>query len=276
MRITEKLSTRLFTMPQIFLATSVAKKIDKIDEDEVDPQEFLRTNFSSLNLDELSAVEERLPRLYSGLQHYCKWDPQLGHPHEVLMRFIIGFSPLPLCVYERPVSAGESQTRCEELSAAHDVPLCEAHRCKLTFTASNQRCGNRINVSKTNFCTDHMCQFIGCDWCKLPPNLWVVDHRFCRGHVCFKCLELKVANPEPARDDPPRNVCSNHPLCLVGVCRNLVTDKEKDFCDDHEESLCIHFGPQGRCTRTAVSRDKPCCIHHITMWSDWRKKKEME
>lgn len=109
------------------------------------------------------------------------------------------------------------------------------------------------------FCTSHLCFFEGCDQPRLTRVTDGVatpeNELFCASHACFHCVSIGQVPALEALDEPPRNVCENHPLCSVLDCLSLAR-KGEDYCGDHQLTKCK------LCENWAIARDLPYCMHH--------------
>ena len=97
-----------------------------------------------------------------------------------------------------------------------------------------------------------------CDELRLLDN---ENEEFCSQHACFVCRHEMIHPARLAREEPPRNSCKIHPLCLATVedefCMNLAVENSP-FCEMHAGVRCKAAG----CTAFAISRSEPFCLGH--------------
>jgi len=186
--------------------------------------------------------------LVEGMSHYGQ-----EHWGDVLLKWLSGRFPLPRCRYARE-SSGEV---CSELSISQDISLCDKHRC--TFQLSNdERCEEGCSQS-SSFCEDHCCREPDCTRSRVPGT-----QVFCQVHACKRCVELGVRS-DLANDDPPRNVCDKHPICLSPFCQEY-SSEESLYCLSHSTVQCMALTKKGNpCKGRAVSRMRPFCRDHESL-----------
>lgn len=221
-------------------------------------------------------IEQLLAMLYKGIQHYILLDASCGDPYELLYMFLSGQHPKPSCKYKESDQTGKISYRCEQIAEWHDVPLCRGHRCVLG-TGKDNRCSKTIHPSSSGMlCEEHMCWSEGCGQPRIrigeefPDESGVcrpVQEKHCNGHSCFVCVASKISPAMEAWDDPPRNVCENHPLCSVMDCFCLAL-KSEDYCEKHMWKRCEYQDEttSERCQAWAISSDMPCCYNHKSAW----------
>lgn len=228
----------------------------------------------------------QLSGLYSGIQHYIELDPaRYDDPHEMLFMFIKGVRPLPKCIYDLgPCPLTGDPQFCPNLSTDHEIPLCNSHRCHLpiggggpTTTQQKVRCSNRIDghAGQRYLCRNHACTSHWYGVCERPRSNIGPDGRtneyFCDQHLCFKCVQLGICPAVEAWDEQPRNVCGNHPLCMVFECLELAKRNE-DYCERHSVVWCEFVDYRGwRCHGMGMTRDFPFCEHHAPIVLDQRE-----
>eukprot|EP00727_Mastigamoeba_balamuthi_P013907 m51a1_g9139 hypothetical protein (3447) ;mRNA; r:63647-74936 len=184
--------------------------------------------------------------LRAGIQHYDSCTEAM----DVLSKWIVGFVPRPRCSY-----ADEDEGQCSMI-AQEGSAFCREHSCLAPGC-------NTAKSPGATFCENHACQMDECANQRLPdPQL------YCSDHCCFACLQR---NPDekalPAQDEPPRNVCENHPLCVAlvrGAPCNEFADPATHCCKDH----CLKLVCRGRtkknkpCKSRAISTAIPYCKDH--------------
>ena len=108
------------------------------------------------------------------------------------------------------------------------------------------------------FCLDHACQAEDCRLSKLPGS-----HRYCSDHACKKCVSLGI-EADLATDDPPRNACENHPMCIAPSCSEFCLRNEP-YCGEHVRVAgCSATNKKGQpCKGTSISGRIPFCKDHI-------------
>eukprot|EP00854_Cymbomonas_tetramitiformis_P003981 gene3981-4950_t len=203
-----------------------------------------------------------LAELYRGMAHYIEIDPTYDEPHEMLHMFLKGVRPLPRCVLFVPESDGHSH-QCDELAICHEVALCNAHRCHSPSGPDRARCENPIDPRKRLLCRTHGCELPGCDNRRLLSANGNEAERLCAEHVCFKCIELGCVPAKEACDEPPRNVCWDHPLCCADRCLELTAARGDDYCALHAHTRCQHYQAGRQCKEWGIARDLPYCQYHV-------------
>lgn len=185
-----------------------------------------------------------VPLLRDGVSHYSGMN-QVG---DVLYEWIRGQVPLPCCQFKS----------CKTLASSPDLPFCLQHRCRYSEHDGGDQCLRSVTSDGLKFCTVHMCKVDEC-----PRSKFGDGHDFCKVHVCRRCIELNCVPTGLATDDPPRNVCEIHPLCLVPECLTYCSDGVA-YCEEHTVTKCKATTKRGRaCTRRALSRTRPYCLDHI-------------
>ncbi|OLP77490.1 NFX1-type zinc finger-containing protein 1 [Symbiodinium microadriaticum] len=190
-----------------------------------------------------SQIFFEVPHLEAGVAHYV----ELGHteledPSEVLYMFLRGDRPLPMCKY-----GGE----CESLAYSHDADFCVHHSCWVE--SDDGTCCRNPVLPQRWACAEHACQVESCERRKLPA-----PQRFCEDHACKKCLSLGKISPL-AGDDPPRNVCMEHPLCYQ--CHEFALPG-KDVCESHDVKQCQYTSWWGRsCSNPSIPGYNYCSRH---------------
>jgi len=199
------------------------------------------------NLSSDKRLQHNLIHLYESMRHYNK-SPSVP---EILWLFLTGFVPRSQCSY-----SDKNGNQCREISQPN-FSFCWTHQCN--FVIEDHRCENV--VSSKRFCEQHACQSRGCFLPKLPfPQL------YCSDHACFVCLE-RGAVAEMSADDPPRNTCTEHPLCAFGIgvssCKNIA-GQDSPYCELHYQTCCQGKTSKGKpCKSSAImSRDCPFCKDH--------------
>lgn len=249
-------------------------------DDAPTPDEVLMRVTSLLTLDDVNdarcpntqqlldrdAIFAELPLLHSGLQHYIDLDPRYDDPAEMLFLFMKGHKPLPRCSYALFDSADGQSHRCPNLATDDAVPLCNEHRCFLFLGPHREvRCGQPVAPGQRYLCAGHACT--SNTLCGRPrlgiDGQGKTSELFCEVHCCVKCVQFGIVPACEAQDDPPRNVCFDHPLCCVPECQELAL-LDTDYCSGHAAPQCQHMHPFGlRCSRPAIARDMDYCYEHF-------------
>ncbi|GKY97164.1 hypothetical protein MPSEU_000674800 [Mayamaea pseudoterrestris] len=167
----------------------------------------------------------------------------LDHWGELLWKWISGKTPLPKCGFER----------CTNLAVSPDIRLCDQHICRAD---RGFRCTSQCKDSDSCYCLMHSCEFEDCGLLKLADG-----QKFCTQHACWRCVELGIIS-ELAEDLPPRNVCSEHPICCYPGCPRL-SDTEKNYCSEHLVLKCLALTKKKKpCQGKAISALVPFCVDH--------------
>jgi hypothetical protein len=191
---------------------------------------------------------------------------ELGHnglnkPEELLLMFLNGQQP---CASEQPL-------KC--LRFAYGVSLCDEHRCHL-WTQEDARCKNALHPRKQFLCATHVCDVSNCEFPRTDVREGGSTELFCEHHACFKCIQLGCSPACLAEDEPPRNVCGNHPICWQTGCLELCA-KSVGFCLEHKITRCTYVNHRGKqCPAPAVDRESRACLHHVEHFLEQRKKQE--
>ena len=185
----------------------------------------------------------QIETLFKGVEHL-----QIDEPAELIHMWICGIEPLPLCNF---VLLDNSV--CPEL-AVSKVGFCAKHQCR-AGCQDGSACSNPVKVGKS-LCISHACEEEACTRIRLgAPQV------YCSKHVCFKCMKDGRVSCL-AVDEPPRNVCEDHPLCCVALCLELSL-KDLDYCGKHSKTTCVGVTKAGRqCLSRAISRNCPYCQDH--------------
>ena len=187
----------------------------------------------------LSPGAKFIPGLDNGAAHY-------NHSHwgDVLFNWICGKVLLPKCHH------------CDQLSLSPDPALCDQHRCQ--FLSSDQTRCSAPRQDGQGFCTGHSCQAEGCGSSKVPGR-----QRYCSIHACKKCVLLGL-EADVATDDPPKNVCENHPMCIAPSCLEFCS-KDEAYCSGHARVVaCTAMNKRGKpCKGKAISRRILFCKDHL-------------
>ncbi|KAI9096945.1 hypothetical protein DFS34DRAFT_128949 [Phlyctochytrium arcticum] len=202
-------------------------------------------------------IRDEIPGLWQGIRHYDE-DMNGG---EVLLRWLKGFTPLPQC--KSIVHDGVTDTReqCPEV-AMDEHALCHAHRCVHENETSTVRCSSAALQDKF-YCPSHACPVDDC----LAPCLPEIKNKYCVDHSCFVCVWSGMMAVELPSELPPRNTCSEHPLCCAllptgSTCNNRAT-AEGLHCEEHLRTTCSGFSKTGKpCRSRALSRAVPFCSVH--------------
>jgi replication-associated recombination protein RarA len=185
------------------------------------------------------------PRLTYGVSHY----PETAF-EDMLHLWLTGKRPLPQCCYR-----SEAGSRCAMLSHAPSPALCFKHCCLVEGCAD-------VVVHDKSLCLAHACQAQGC-----PCRSIGLPHMYCKNHGCKKCVELGMPS-KMAEDDPPRNVCSDHPMCISIACTKYTCGGEL-YCEDHKTRMCNAKTRRGdKCQKRAISRSQPYCRDHISQMAE--------
>jgi hypothetical protein len=197
--------------------------------------------------------------LQKGVSHYY---PPL-HWGDVLHSWICGKVPLPVC---RFMADGST---CTQLSMSPEHPLCDKHRCHF-LTTEQDRCSMPSKDADAPLCLYHCCEADDCEACKLPNG-----QTFCKVHACKECVSQGIVSGL-ATDDPPRNVCKEHPMCIIPLCLKFCAGNGI-YCDDHKlvSNCSALIAKKGRrCRATAVSRYTPYCQNHLHLRQSVATKEE--
>ncbi|KAJ9438061.1 Helicase required for RNAi-mediated heterochromatin assembly 1 [Diplonema papillatum] len=154
----------------------------------------------------------------------------------VLTHFISGGILIPPC----------SANGCQALAVDESHTCCNDHRC----FSDDQPCLEQRAEGKI-FCDDHACSI--CEYPRAPSQLYCVDHS------CCVCIESKLLAKE-ATDEPPRNVCEDHPMCCKCNAQCL---SGTDYCADHQQVACRGRTRKGKpCKGQGISVRDPFCPEH--------------
>ena len=180
-----------------------------------------------------------IPSLDNGAAHY-----KHSHWGDVLYSWICGKVLLPKCQH------------CDQLSLSPDPALCDQHRCEF-LSIDQTRCSTKREDDQT-FCTGHSCQAEDCGFSRMPGG-----HRYCSIHACKKCISLGL-EAEIATDDPPKNVCEKHPMCILPSCLEFSPQNEA-YCSSHGRvTACTALNKKGKpCKGRAISRAILFCKDHL-------------
>ena len=144
---------------------------------------------------------------------------------EIIFNFITNFKPAPKCAYS-------------ECLTIADVggPFCALHSCEFENGVNMKKCLNSATEGKS-FCVEHSCKETDCD----QPRVLDINQLYCDSHACWVCLESGLV-AEVALDDPPRNTCENHILCMSHnnygiICQQLAMPFQT-YCHDHKPIRC--------------------------------------
>ena len=92
-------------------------------------------------------------------------------------------------------------------------------------------------------------------------------------HSCKRCLELNLVS-DLTIDDPPFNVCDNHPLCFFSNCL-CCPQSGGNYCQNHSIVRCTGITKKGKpCKGHARSRMMPYCSDHSYLANNMFKKDE--
>ena len=169
------------------------------------------------------------------------------HWGDVLLSWLCGKELLPLCKYSPD---------CGELSLSPNPALCNSHRCSF-LTSDQVRCHFSTLNSVSPFCERHSCRAESCLYARLSDL-----HPYCLDHACKKCVSIGT-EANLATDEPPRNVCESHPMCIMPSCQEFCFEG-RPYCSKHLViSSCSAFTKKGRpCKAKAISRSVPFCDNH--------------
>ena len=169
---------------------------------------------------------------------------------EILYQWIIGTKPLPKC----------SDLECKMNVKSNGYLYCDNHNCVYQV---NGICNNPRLPDGHILCRQHACNSEQGDQClavKLDdPQI------YCDDHACFVCIRNKVV-AKHAEDEPPRNTCSDHPLCAAMIEESsclIEVVSGTPFCKEHAFAICNHGdGSSKKCTKYVASRGVPYCEEH--------------
>jgi hypothetical protein len=183
--------------------------------------------------------------LFVGIQHL---DNNMDI-HEILLRWLHGSKPPPQCRFIH--SNGQCKGICQS-----SVDYCIDHSCKNESDCKNP-------APEGHFCISHTCDAEDCIFLKLENQI------YCGDHACFKCLESEQP-AALAEDEPPRNTCENHKLCVYRAQNescNMVVVENTNYCDDHQSIQCKGITAKGKqCPSTFVmSKQNPYCKNHAKL-----------
>eukprot|EP00978_Attheya_sp_CCMP212_P002566 scaffold5226_cov53-Attheya_sp.AAC.2 len=189
-----------------------------------------------------------ISELIKGVSHYHN----VNHWGDVLCMWISGKHPLPICEFSH-ISTGK---KCGQLASSPDLPLCDHHRCH--YLASNKDiCRAACKSDQCSLCVEHSCAVDDC-----PLGIFTTRQRFCKTHACRRCLSLGLV-AALATDDPPWNVCGEHPLCMVLNCLEFCVD-DGMYCNNHNEVKCSALTKKKRpCKGKPFSRSIHFCVDHM-------------
>lgn len=214
--------------------------------------EELHVSLSGIEKGNLSPKEitHMIGELVNEVEHY-----NFPHPGDLVYEWIRGLKPLSRCSFVMKNSSVSNRIQCEKLSQSNFPQLCILHQCR--FIDNGTRCGRQVKDHERLFCGSHSCQIDSC-------NNYRVDtkQKFCQNHCCKRCLELGVLS-NAANEEPPRNVCDEHPLCCNLDCLNFSTPNDF-FCEDHKIKICRAITKRGnKCTNKSISRSILYCRDHL-------------
>ncbi|KAI8995867.1 P-loop containing nucleoside triphosphate hydrolase protein [Gaertneriomyces semiglobifer] len=195
-----------------------------------------------------------IDNLYQGIKHY---DANL-HVQEILLRWLVGWVPLPQCAY----GDMEAEGRCVEV-ALEQSQYCSSHQCAYTYSdevdGSVNGCPKATAPGKV-FCVTHACDVVDCQEMRVRGR----GQLYCRYDACLVCL----ANGDgpAALQDNARQTCAQHILCSANVagalCGELALDNSQ-HCEMHQVQVCKGTTQKGgACKARAISRDLPYCSAH--------------
>jgi hypothetical protein len=191
-------------------------------------------------------IKTRIDGLTEQVQHYNH-----QHPGDIVYDWIRGLKPLPRCTF---VPDNNTSKGCRKLSHAPSPALCVEHQCR--YVGGEVRCHRPVKQQGKIFCLDHSCDAEDCESHRIDKQ------KFCRFHCCKKCVELGLTS-ELAVDDPPRNVCLQHPICSNIICLNYAK-LNSYYCADHELLVCKATTKRGnKCSNRSISRSIPFCRDHV-------------
>eukprot|EP00474_Spongospora_subterranea_P008580 CRZ09038.1 hypothetical protein [Spongospora subterranea] len=214
---------------------------ETIDEDGLDL--LLSSELSLLQTSDMSS-------LYDGIRHY---DAEIN-PHEIVLKWISGFTPLPSCSF-----VDDIHNRCNKIATDAVISFCELHRCQKGSDNPEHHCPEAVLQDKP-FCAKHACQAEECVFRKLQD-----PQTFCRAHACFKCLREPDSIAKLALESPPRNTCDDHPLCFALVsgrhCSESAVDGS-DRCLKHSANCQAVTFNSRPCRFEPISIAIPYCKQH--------------
>jgi hypothetical protein len=210
----------------------------------------------TLSFLELPNGNSFISQLAEGMAHY-----DLDHWGDVLEKWITGVSPRPLCQF----TTGSDESRCKVLPMAPNPPYCHEHRCRFQSSSTDdgnvERCSSSCGKEGVLYCQTHTCCEDDCLSCRWAP----VGEDYCLAHACRKCIEIGKVPAGLAMDDPPRNTCEDHPMCVTISCLNYCPgDGSSMYCPDHETVQCAATTKKGNtCRGKALDRSFPYCKDHV-------------
>ena len=170
---------------------------------------------------------------------------RIEHWGDLLEKWLSGRVPLPCCTYS---------TDCQNLAVSPEVKFCSRHLCY--YCEGNDRCTKARRDDTTYFCSKHACEAPGCQ-----HKTFSDYQKYCHRHACWKCVQLGCT-AQIAEDEPPRNVCEDHPLCFFPGCIRLC-EGSNNYCGDHVDLKCQAITKKKRpCKGTAISALIPFCDNH--------------
>jgi hypothetical protein len=203
-------------------------------------------------LDDQTAGRDFLQTLMERSKH----DSSLDHWGEVLHLWITGSCPLPLCTF----SDNEYGHSCPNLALSlENPPLCLEHHCRF-LSKNNISCCLPIQDEDSGFCSHHTCKAEECLACICDCDQ---NQTYCSQHACQQCVAKNVVPAALAEDDPPKNMCSIHPMCLIPACLEFC-EGSNDYCPKHLVTTCSATAKRGRpCRGKPINRNIPFCYDHI-------------
>jgi AAA domain len=170
------------------------------------------------------------------------------HWGDLVLKWLCGKRPLPRCQF-----VDKTGNPCDSVAISHDAQLCDKHRC---YFIDDGRCETLVRHGEL-YCETHGCKV---SRCKFP--ILAANQSFCLSHACKRCVELaKVAHVSIAR--PPRNVCSQHPICTFPSCLDYCSS-DGIYCQKHNVVSCMATTKRSHpCKGQPISRYKPFCRDHL-------------
>ena len=181
------------------------------------------------------------------------------HWGDILLMWLCGARPVPSC----QISDFNKDITCKNRAMEPEIPFCDRHRCHFYGSKNNSRCINPSSQKNSGYCAIHSCQMDNCQRAvMLSPSA-----QYCIRHSCRRCVELGQSPANPSTDDPPKNVCEDHPMCIAPYCEKY-PDGGNIYCESHSKvGKCTAKTKKGLpCKGEAVSRLKPFCSDHLHMF----------
>ena len=198
------------------------------------------------------SFKAKFPTLHKGIQH---WKPDM-EAKEALLEWIAGTVPPPACQAEQCLNL------CSRGSA-----YCRVHRCiAVTQSGTEILCENFCEEG-LSFCERHACLKDDCFNQRIRD-----DENFCVAHACFVCVQQGVFPAGEATDSVPRNVCTQHPLCVAvfsgdgSGCVHL-SQQGNLYCINHASLQCKAILQGEHCTKMTSSRSEQYCSTHARIES---------